>query len=140
LRVLYFLVPLYIICCLFLIAVVLLQQGKGADLAGAFGAGGGTQAAFGARSATTLLHKLTTWAFVAFIVLSLGISLLESTRERSSVVGSALKKQAAKGAPARSATGGLPNARPIPMTGGGAPEAVPPPPAPAPARPATAGR
>jgi protein translocase SecG subunit len=43
-----------------------LQQGKGADLS-VFG-GGGTQAAFGARGAATLLHKLTVFAFVAFIL------------------------------------------------------------------------
>ena len=44
------LVILYILVCLFLILVVLLQQGKGADLAGAFG-GGGSQTSFGPRSA-----------------------------------------------------------------------------------------
>lgn len=53
------LVILHIIISIFLILVVLVQQGKGADLAGAFG-GGGSQTAFGARGATTLLHKLTT--------------------------------------------------------------------------------
>ncbi|HEX2062228.1 MAG TPA: preprotein translocase subunit SecG, partial [Thermoanaerobaculia bacterium] len=53
------LVILHVIISLFLILVVLVQQGKGADLAGAFG-GGGSQTAFGARGATTLLHKLTT--------------------------------------------------------------------------------
>ena len=58
------LVILHVIISLFLILVVLVQQGKGADLAGAFG-GGGSQTAFGARGATTLLHKLTTGFFVA---------------------------------------------------------------------------
>jgi preprotein translocase subunit SecG len=78
------LVVLYIFVCFFLILVVLLQQGKGADIAGAFG-GGGSQTAFGARGATTLLHKLTTGAFVGFIILSLVLTLLEA-RPRSSVV------------------------------------------------------
>lgn len=78
------LVVVYIFVCFFLILVVLLQQGKGADIAGAFG-GGGSQTAFGARGATTLLHKLTTGAFVGFIVLSLVLTLLEA-RPRSSVV------------------------------------------------------
>ena len=49
------LVILHVIISVFLILVVLVQQGKGADLAGAFG-GGGSQTAFGARGATTLLQ------------------------------------------------------------------------------------
>ena len=53
----YLLYTLHVILCLFLILVVLLQQGKGADLS-VFG-GGSTMTAFGARGATTLLHRLT---------------------------------------------------------------------------------
>jgi preprotein translocase subunit SecG len=78
------LVVLYVFVCFFLILVVLVQQGKGADIAGAFG-GGGTQTAFGARGATTLLHKLTTGAFIAFIVSALVLTIVEA-RPRSSVV------------------------------------------------------
>ena len=81
---LYVLVPIYVIVCVFLILVVLLQQGKGADIAGAFG-GGGSQTAFGARGATTFLHKLTTGAFVAFILLSVLLSIMEA-RPKSSVI------------------------------------------------------
>ena len=77
------LVVVYVVICFFLILVVLLQQGKGADIAGAFG-GGGSQTAFGARGATTFLHKLTTGAFVGFVVLSMLLSILEA-RPRSSV-------------------------------------------------------
>ncbi len=78
------LVVVHIIVSLFLILVVLVQQGKGADLAGAFG-GGGSQTAFGARGATTLLHKLTTSFFVAFVLTSLSLAILE-TRPRGSVM------------------------------------------------------
>jgi preprotein translocase subunit SecG len=78
------LVILHVIISLFLILVVLVQQGKGADLAGAFG-GGGSQTAFGARGATTLLHKLTTGFFVAFVLTSLALGILQG-RPRGSVM------------------------------------------------------
>src|SRR5438876_5621727 len=78
------LVVVHVIVSLFLILVVLVQQGKGADIAGAFG-GGGTQTAFGARGATTLLHKLTTGAFIGFILLALALTILQA-RPKSSVV------------------------------------------------------
>ena len=70
---------LYVIVCTFLILVVLLQTGKRADLAGAFG-GGGSQTAFGARGAATLLAKLTTACAVLFMVIALSLSILSSRR------------------------------------------------------------
>ncbi len=69
------LVILYILVCLFLVMVVLLQQGKGADLAGAFG-GGGSQTSFGPRTQTNIMHRLTTVSFVLFVVLSLALAIL----------------------------------------------------------------
>jgi preprotein translocase subunit SecG len=89
------LIVLYIFICFFLILVVLVQQGKGADIAGAFG-GGGTQTAFGARGATTLLHKLTTGAFIGFIVLSLALTVLQA-RSKPSVVRGVPQKINAQG-------------------------------------------
>src|SRR5688500_10849502 len=78
------LVILHVIISIFLILVVLIQQGKGADLAGAFG-GGGSQTAFGARGATTLLHKLTTAFFILFVITSMSLAILQA-RPRSSVM------------------------------------------------------
>jgi preprotein translocase subunit SecG len=65
----------HVIVCLFLIIVVLLQSGKAADLAGAFG-GMGSQTAFGPRGAATVLSKATTIAAVLFMVGSLSLSVL----------------------------------------------------------------
>jgi preprotein translocase subunit SecG len=80
------LVVLHVIVSIFLILVVLVQQGKGADLAGAFG-GGGSQTAFGARGATTLLHKLTTTFFILFVLTSISLALMQA-HPRSSIMGS----------------------------------------------------
>jgi preprotein translocase subunit SecG len=71
------LVIIHVLISIFLILVVLVQQGKGADLAGAFG-GGGSQTAFGARGATTLLHKLTTGFFVAFVLTSMALAIVQA--------------------------------------------------------------
>ena len=108
------LVILYVIICFFLILVVLLQQGKGADIAGAFG-GGGSQTAFGARGATTFLHKLTTGAFVGFVLLSVVLSILEA-RPKKSVI-QTLPAAGQKAAPAAPAP-----AAPNPAAPQGAPE------------------
>lgn len=73
----YLLYTVHVLVCVFLILVVLLQQGKGADLS-VFG-GGSTQTAFGARGATTLLHKLTVASFLIFILTTVSISLVKGT-------------------------------------------------------------
>ena len=65
----------HIIVCIFLIIVVLLQSGKAADLAGAFG-GMGSQTAFGPRGSATLLSKATTISAVLFMLTSLSLSIL----------------------------------------------------------------
>jgi preprotein translocase subunit SecG len=94
-----FLVILYIFVCLFLILVVLVQQGRGADLAGAFG-GGGSQQTFGPRGASTFLHRLTTGFFVAFIVLALALAVLESRPGTSVIKQGPKNPNAAKKVPA----------------------------------------
>ncbi len=71
------LVILHVIVCLFLIGVVLLQQGKSADLSGAFG-GQGSQTAFGPRGAANLLTRLTTWSAILFMVTSICLTIAMS--------------------------------------------------------------
>ena len=88
------LVIIHVIVCLFLIGVILMQQSKGADLAGAFG-GQGSQTAFGPRGAANLLTKLTTWAAVIFMLTSIGLTVAMShtTTNRSVLSGSATQSQ-----------------------------------------------
>ena len=85
----YFVVILHVIVCLFLIGVVLLQQGRSADLAGAFG-GQGSQTAFGPRAAANVLTRLTTWSAVIFMCTSICLVVLfvRSTNAHSVLEGS----------------------------------------------------
>ena len=89
----------HVIVCVILILVVLLQSGKGADLAGAFG-GGGSQTAFGARGTATFLSKMTTGAAIVFMLTSLTLSLITSRGKESSIMQGAAPsaKQASPGA------------------------------------------
>jgi preprotein translocase subunit SecG len=66
---------IHVIVCLFLVVVVLLQSGKAADLAGAFG-GMGSQTVFGPRGSATVLSKATTIAAGLFMLTSLTLSVL----------------------------------------------------------------
>ena len=71
----YILTILYIVICFVLMLVILLQQGKGGDIASAFG-GGGSQAAFGARSGATVLSRATAIGAVLFIVGALVLGII----------------------------------------------------------------
>ena len=64
---------LHVAVCLCLIAIVLLQHGKGADIGVSFG-GGSSNTVFGARGAGNFLTKLTTGAAVVFMVTSFALS------------------------------------------------------------------
>src|SRR5947207_10980993 len=64
----------FVMNCFVLIIVVLLQSGKAADLAGAFG-GAGSQTAFGPRGAATLLSRATTWCAVMFMLCAMALVL-----------------------------------------------------------------
>ncbi len=79
----YLLTTIHVIVCLFLVIVVLLQSGKAADLAGAFG-GMGSQTVFGPRGSATVLSKATTIAAALFMVTSLSLSIM-ATRNGGAV-------------------------------------------------------
>jgi len=68
----------HVIVCLFLIAVVLLQSGSSADLAGAFGGGLGSQTAFGPRAGANVLTKMTTWAAIIFMLTSFTLAIISA--------------------------------------------------------------
>lgn len=71
----WFVIFVHVVVCLFLIGVVLIQQGRSADLAGAFG-GQGSQTAFGPRAAANVLTRLTTWSAVIFMCTSISLVVL----------------------------------------------------------------
>ena len=126
----------HVIVCLFLIIVVLLQSGKAADLAGAFG-GMGSQTAFGPRGSATLLSKATTLSAILFMLTSLSLSIVAS---RNAGLGTSVLESAPKtSAPAKSAPLPVPAPAqpkgvtvPLPMPTNSAPQSgTPVPPAPA---------
>jgi preprotein translocase subunit SecG len=86
----------FVLNCLVLIIVVLLQSGKAADLAGAFG-GAGSQTAFGPRGAATVLSQATTWCAVMFMICALALVVRV---DRSVEQGGSVLQQFSKPAPA----------------------------------------
>jgi preprotein translocase subunit SecG len=80
-----FVTVIHLLVCTLLILVVLLQTGKGADLASAFG-GAGTQGAIGARSSGNVLSKATTVAAILFMITSLTLTILKSRQESGTVM------------------------------------------------------
>jgi preprotein translocase subunit SecG len=115
LAMIYLLVAIHIVVCVFIIIVVLLQSGKSADVAAAFG-GMGSQTAFGPRSAANVLTKATTWSAIIFMVTSIALSIMMGRRTSNSVLeGVKPPKQtsapAQPGAPAKGS-----NQEPQPLT------------------------
>ncbi len=119
----------HVVVCLFLIVVVLLQSGKAADLAGAFG-GMGSQTAFGPRGSATLLSRATTISAVLFMVTSLSLSVLAS--KSAGLATTVLEDVQQKSAPAKKSTP-IPAPQPAVPQGGNTMQ-LPVPPAPAPAK------
>ena len=81
---------IHIVVCLILVVVVLLQSGKAADLAGAFG-GMGSQTVFGPRGSATVLSKATTISAIVFMITSLTLSIM-ATRAGGAATPDLLKK------------------------------------------------
>ncbi len=106
----------FVFNCFVLIVVVLLQSGKAADLAGAFG-GAGSQTAFGPRGAATILSQATTWCAVMFMVCALALFLRTNKAvERGSSVLQNVSKPAPKPAPVTTPAVPAPNPATTPST------------------------
>jgi len=95
----WFLLTFHILLCIVLILVVLVQSGKAADLAGAFG-GMGSQTAFGPRGAANFLTRATTWCAIMFMLTTISM-VLTQTRQRASAGSSVLDETSAPAAPAQ---------------------------------------
>ena len=113
----YLVLFVHVVVCIFLIIVILLQSGKAADLAGAFG-GMGSQTAFGPRGSATLLSKATTISAVLFMITSMSLSIMAT---RSAGLGTTVleERTPAKTAPAKTAPAapaGQPATAPITVT------------------------
>ncbi|MEN8200146.1 MAG: preprotein translocase subunit SecG [Thermodesulfobacteriota bacterium] len=80
----------HIAVCLFLIIIVLLQHGKGADAGAAFGGGGSGQSLFGTEGPVPLLNKITTMAAIVFMITSVTLAYISSTSSTGSVMSSAV--------------------------------------------------
>ena len=89
----------FILNCLVLIIVVLLQSGKAADLAGAFG-GAGSQTAFGPRGAATVLSQATTWCAIMFMVCAMALVLRTDKAVGQGSILEQFSKPASKPSPA----------------------------------------
>ena len=123
---LYYLVTvLYILACFTMMLVVYLQQGKGGDIASAFGGGGSSQSAFGARSGATVLSRATTICAILFMVGALALGIIGKSGPASVIGGRTPPSAPATTTPAR------PPATPAPATTA---PATPAPSTPAPAK------
>src|SRR5437764_10838458 len=97
----YLVVAIHVVVCLFLIIVILLQSGKAAELAGAFG-GMGSQTAFGPRGSATLLSKATTLSAILFMLTSISLSIV-ATRNAGASATPTLERHGAPASAPKSA-------------------------------------
>jgi preprotein translocase subunit SecG len=117
-------VVIHVTVCFLMIAAILLQAGKGAEIGAAFG--GSSQTVFGSRGPGTFLSKVTVAAAIIFMLTSLGLAILSKERTFSSTVIDLNKSAPSTAAP-------LPQGSP--PSGTGETQAPAPAPAPAPTTP-----
>ena len=89
------LVIVHVLVCLFLVGIVLLQHGKGADIGASFG--GSSQSLFGTEGPLPLLNKITTAVAVIFMVTSVSLAYISAHNSTGSVMEALTKEQAVPG-------------------------------------------
>ncbi len=77
-------VSIHLIVCFLMIAAILLQAGKGAEIGASFG--GSSQTVFGSRGPGTFLSKVTVGAAIIFMLSSLSLAVLSRQANTSSTV------------------------------------------------------
>ncbi|MFH0800636.1 MAG: preprotein translocase subunit SecG [Pseudomonadota bacterium] len=91
------LITVHYLICFFLIVVILLQVGKGADIGAVFG--GASQTVFGGRGPATFLSKMTAGMAIAFLVTSIWLAQISKTRSVQTVIDKAMPAQSEPAAP-----------------------------------------
>lgn len=129
------LIILHVVVSIALVAIVLLQSGKGAEMGASFGASG-SQSVFGAGGGNTFMSKLTTGAAIIFMLTSLTLAYLSGQSGSSSIMRGAKTAPQKPAAPAQAPAPGAPAAKPAaPQTAPAQPAPTPPPAPQAPAAP-----
>lgn len=117
-----FVTVLHVIVCIFLVVVVLLQRGKGAEIGAVFGGGAGTTL-FGSRGAGNFLTKLTTGAAVVFMLTSLTLAYFAQEGVRSELFDEEAPRQEQPASPFAEPPAPAPGAEAQPPPAGEAPAA-----------------
>ena len=77
---------IHILVCIFMVSIVLLQHGKGADIGATFGGGGG-ESLFGTEGPVPMLNKVTTAAAIIFMITSISLAYISAHNTSGTVMG-----------------------------------------------------
>ncbi len=106
------LIIIHIVVCFFLVAIVLLQHGKGADVGATFGGSG--QSLFGTEGPVPLMNKITTASAVIFMVTSISLAYISANKSTGSIMSDFVPPPVAP-APLERTIGEVPQTVDVPM-------------------------
>jgi preprotein translocase subunit SecG len=117
------LLAIQVISSLAIIALVLLQQGKGADMGSSFG-GGSAGSLFGATGAANFLSRCTKWAAIIFFASTIGLAYVSHRPTAPSAVeGGVMQGFETRAVPAAPGSAAVPSGNAVPSVPGSAPAA-----------------